>query len=146
MVLDGKFSQEYSVIARVHQGSILRPTLFLLCINELPDDVICTSAICADDTTHYSKCDQASDLWEQPGLVSELESGLQDIVDCFRKRTVDFIAEKTQLVSFDHPNMKIEGLFLRKNHILKCWGCLFLLNLIGALILSLLLELLLRKL
>ena len=93
MVLDGKSSQEYSVIARVHQGSILRPTLFLLCINELPDDVICTSAICADDTTHYSKCDQASDL--------------QDIVDCFRKRTVDFIAEKTQLVSFDHSNMKM---------------------------------------
>ena len=107
VVLDGKFSQEYSVIARVHQGSILRPTLFLLCINELPDDVICTSAICADDTTHYSKCDQASDLWEQLGLVSELESGLQDIVDCFRKRTVDFIAEKTQLVSFDHSNMKM---------------------------------------
>ena len=79
-------------------------------------------------------------------MVSELESSLQDIVDCFRKRTVDFIVEKTQLVSFDHSNMKIEGLFLRKNHILKCWGCLFLLNLIGALILSLLLKLLLRKL
>ena len=34
----------------------------LLYINGLPDDVICNIAIYADDTTLYSKCDQASDL------------------------------------------------------------------------------------
>ena len=61
VVLDGKSSQEYSVNAGVPQGSILGPTLFLLCINDLPDDVICNIAIYADDTTLYSKCDQASD-------------------------------------------------------------------------------------
>ena len=33
-------------------------------INDLPDDVICNTAIYADDTTLYSKCDQTSDLWE----------------------------------------------------------------------------------
>ena len=32
------------------------------------------------------------------------------------------------------------GLFLRKNHLLRCWGLLFLLNWIGALILHLLLK------
>ena len=37
------------------QGSILGPTLFLLDINDLPDDVICDIAIDADDTTLYSK-------------------------------------------------------------------------------------------
>ena len=31
--------------------------------NDLPDDVICDIAIYADDTTLYSTCDQASDLW-----------------------------------------------------------------------------------
>ena len=30
----------------------------------LLDDVICNTAIYADDTTLYSKCDQASYLWE----------------------------------------------------------------------------------
>ena len=62
MVLDGNSSQEYLVYAEVPQGSILVPTLFLLYINDLLDDVICDIAIYADDTTLYSKFDQASDL------------------------------------------------------------------------------------
>ena len=48
----------------VLQESIFGPTFFLLYINGHPDDVIC-NGIYADDTTLYSKCDQASDLWQQ---------------------------------------------------------------------------------
>ena len=76
MVLDGKSLQEYPVNAGVPQGSILGPTLFLLHINYLPDDVICNIAIHADDTTLYFMCDQASDSWKQLELASELESGV----------------------------------------------------------------------
>ena len=78
MVLDEKSSQEYLVSAGVPQGSILGSTLFLLYINDLPDDVICNIAIYADDSTLYSKCDQASGLWQQLELASELESDLRD--------------------------------------------------------------------
>ena len=104
MVLDGKSSQKYSVNAGVPQGSILGPTLFLLYINNLPDNVICNIAIYANDTTLYSKCDQTSDLWEQLELASKLESDLRDTVDWGKKWLVDFNTRKTQLVSFDRSN------------------------------------------
>ena len=50
------------LMLRVPQGSILGPKLFLLYINDLPDNVICDIAIYADNITVYSKCGQASDL------------------------------------------------------------------------------------
>ena len=128
MVLDGKSAQEYPVNAGVSQSSILGPTLFLLYINDLPDDVICDIAISADETTLYSKCDQASDLWQQLKLASELESDLRDTVDWGKKWLVDFNAGKTQLVLFDGSNntgsidVKMDGSALEENHLLRCWG------------------------
>ena len=76
MVLDGKSSQECPVNVGVLQCSILGPTVFLLYINDLPDNIICDIAIYADDATVYSKCDQTSNLWQQLELASELESDL----------------------------------------------------------------------
>ena len=46
-------SQEYPVSAGVPEVSILGPALFLLYINDLPDDVTCDIAIYADDTTLF---------------------------------------------------------------------------------------------
>ena len=51
-----------------------------------------------------SKCDQASDLWQQLELASELESDLQETVDQGRKWLTNFNADKTQLVLFDWSN------------------------------------------
>ena len=131
MVLDGKSSQEYPVNAGVPQGSILGPTLFLLYINDLPDDVICNIAIYADDSTLYSRCDWASDLWQQLELASELESDLRDNVDWGKKWLVDFNAGKTQLVSFDLSNnngsidVKMGGFILEKKSSFKMLGLTF---------------------
>ena len=94
MVLDGKRSQEYPVNAGVPQSSIFSPRLFLLCINDLPDDVICNIAIYNDDPTLYSKWDQASDLWQELELASELKSDLQDTVNWGKKWLADLNLEK----------------------------------------------------
>ena len=131
VVLDGKYSQEYSVNAGVPQGAILSPTLFLLYINDLPDDFICDVAIYADDTTLYSKCDRASDLWRQLKLASKLGSDLRDTVDWGKKWLVDFNAGKTQLVSFDRSDnngsidVKMGGSILEEKSPFKMLGLTF---------------------
>ena len=60
------------------------------------------------------KCDQASDLWQQLGLPSELESDLQDIVDWGKKWLFDFNVGKTQLASFDLINLIAMVLLMSK--------------------------------
>ena len=96
VVLDGKSSQEHPVNPGVPQGSILDPTLFLLYINEFPDNVICNITAYIDDTTFYSKPDQASNLGQQLEMAAELRSDSRGTVDWGRKWLVDFNAGKTQ--------------------------------------------------
>ena len=67
VVLHGKSLEERWCSSRFHSWSCT----FLTYINDLPDDVIYNIAIYADDTTQYSKCDQASDLGQQLELASE---------------------------------------------------------------------------
>ena len=106
--------------AGVPQGSILGHTFFLLHINGLPDDSIYNIAIYADDTTLYFRCDQASDLWQQLKIVSELESDLWDTVDWGKKWLVDFNAGK-KLVSFDWSNKQLRLKLFSLNLIDSCF-------------------------
>ena len=79
----------------------------------------------------YSTCDQASDLWQQLELASELESDLQNTVNWGKKWLVDFNAGKTQLVSFDQSNnngsidAKMDGSFLEEKSSFKMLGLTF---------------------
>ena len=131
VVLDGKSLQEYLSNAGVPQGLFLVLHFSLLYINDLSHDVICNIAIYADDTTLYSKCNQASDLWQQLELASELESDLRDTVDWGRKWLVDFNAGKTQLVSFDRSkntgaiDVKMDGSVLEEKTSFKMLGLTF---------------------
>ena len=100
-------------------------------INDLPDDVIRDIAIYTDDATLYCKCDQASDLWQQLKLGSELASDLRDTVDWDKKGLVQFNTGKTQPVSLDRSNsncsidMKMDGSVLKEKSSLKMLGLTF---------------------
>ena len=76
-------------------------------------------------------CDQASDMWQQLELASELESDLQGTVDWGKKWLVDFSAGKTHLVSFDQCNkngcidVKMDGSVLEEKSSFKILGLTF---------------------
>ena len=135
MVLFGKSSQEYPVDSGVHQGFILGPALFLLYIYDLPHYFIRDFDIYADDTTLFSKRDQASNLWEQLKSATELESDLSDTVDWATKWLVDFNAVKPQLVFLHQSNntgaieVKMDGSILEEQSSeVKSSGVISLLN------------------
>ena len=71
---------------------------FCCYICDLPDNFICNIAINAENTTPYSECEQACNLWQQLVLASLLKSSLQDIIDRDMNWFVDFNAGKTQFV------------------------------------------------
>ena len=124
MVLDGKFSQ-YPVNTGVPQSSSLDPTLLVLYIKHLSNDVICNVAIYVDHTTLYSKFKQAFDFWQHLQLASELKSDLQVTIDWDMKWLVDFDTCKTQLVSLDQSSSgaiyrNIDKFVPKKNHLLSC--------------------------
>ena len=98
VVLDGQESACYSINAGVPQGSVLGPILFLLFINDLPDDLLSQIAIYADDTTVYD-CQEETDAFSMLDQARCLESDLQDIVEWGKKWLVTFNAGKTKLLS-----------------------------------------------
>ena len=79
----------------------------------------------------YSKCDQASDFWQQLELAAELESDIQDTVDLGRKWLVDLNTGKTQLVLFDQSNntgaidVKMDWSFLEEKSSFEMLGLSF---------------------
>ena len=135
MVLDGKTSQEYPVNAGLPLGSIVGPTLFLICINYLPHVIWMRMILLS--TLNVIR----HDLWQFLDLASELKYDLYSFMAW--RWLVLFNATKTQLVSFDwsyNPGtIDVKDLLLRKNHLLKRRDWLYFLNWIGDITLSLLL-------
>ena len=128
VVLDGQSSSEFSINAGVPQGSILGPTLFLIFINDLPDDKLSEIAIYADDTTLYSCLEKSGSLFEAVELAGSLQRDLDDIVEWGDKWLVSFNSGKTKLLSvnrYHHPNlceMEMSGSKLTENDSVRLLG------------------------
>ena len=50
VTVNGKLSTWAEIFSGIPQGSVLGPVLFVIYINDLPDELVCTAKIFADDT------------------------------------------------------------------------------------------------
>ena len=100
VVLDGQSSTAYSLNAGVPKGSVLGPTLFLIFINDLPDDALSSIGIYADDTSAYSSIKTQHDF-DRAELAGSLDIDLMGFVEWGVKWLVAFDASKTKLLSFN---------------------------------------------
>lgn len=91
VVLNGHSSR--SLCINVPQGSILRPTLFVIFLNDLPDVVSSQLCINADDTTLYS-CLNKSDQLDKVKLAADLKNYLQSVVNRCKMWHINFNSSK----------------------------------------------------
>lgn len=101
VVLDGQCSSVYSITSGVPQGSILGPILFLLFINDLPDEMMSELAMFADDTSLYSTVSEKTCFFDRLELASSLESDLRSATDWGKQWLVTFNSSKTKLLSIN---------------------------------------------
>ena len=114
---------------RLHH-QVLGPTLFLVFINDLPDEALSRIGIYADDSTVYSSI-TGSDQFEKVEMAAELEYDLRGIVEWGNRWLVTFNATKTKLLSFNHhrdPSLvpvKMNDIELPKSTSFRLLGWIF---------------------
>ena len=59
--VNGNFSSEETVLSGIPQGSVLGPLLFVIYINDLPDNLNCEALLFADDTKVYTRVKNRAD-------------------------------------------------------------------------------------
>ena len=108
VVLDGQPSDFNHLSAGVPQGSILGPTLFLLFINDLPDNILNSFIdIFADDSTLHSPSLSTLKL---ASVTNNLSTDLSSVVERGEGWLITFKATKTKSVSFHYhrdPNLPL---------------------------------------
>ena len=103
-MLNGQCSSWSSVLAGVPQGSILGPLLFLIYINDLPENLQSTVKLFEDDTSLFSI------VYELNISASQLESGLKKISHWTHKWKMNFnpdLSKQAQEVIFSRKPVKV---------------------------------------
>ena len=121
VVLNGQCSSWSSVLARVPQGSILGPLLFLIYINDLPENLQSTVKLFADDTSLFST------VYESNISASQLESDLKKISHWTCKWKTNFnpdVFKQSQDVIFSRKTFKVSQPSITFNTVpVACTAC-----------------------
>ncbi len=125
VVINGVKSEWNDINASVPQGSILGPLLFLVHVNDLVDDLICTPYLFADDTSLFTVIDPL----DYEITFNQINRDLQVLSEWASQWRVDYNASKTvyMIVSNKtpvptYPDLYLNGTKLQRVHSHKHLG------------------------
>ena len=107
VVLDGQASDPVAVLSGVPHGSVLGPVLFLIFINDLPDNIRSSVRLFADDCVLYRNMKSPTDcqiLQDDLNSLSQWETDWQmkfNVAKCHSMRVTRHLPDKQIL--FDYP-------------------------------------------
>ena len=112
VVLDGESSEEVKVTSGVPQGSVLGPLLFLLYINDLPENIQSQVRLFADDTAVYLTVTNMQDS-------QVLQSDLESLQHWERTWDMEFNPGKCQVIHITHSKSPVKSRFFMHNQELE---------------------------
>ena len=116
VVIDGEESESIPVTSGVPQGSVLGPILFLIYINDLPDEVRSQVRLFADDTALYLTMESEDD-------GSALQNDL-DILSVWETRwDMEFNPSKCQVVHVSGSKRPVKRDYILHGQVLESVTC-----------------------
>ena len=112
VVLDGESSEEVNVTSGVPQGSVFGPLLFLLYINDLPENIQSQVSLFADDTAVYLT---VTNMQDNQVLQSDLES----LQHWERFWDVEFNPGKCQVIHITYSKSPVKSSYFMHNQELE---------------------------
>ena len=111
MVLDGDTSTELPVSSRIPQGSVFDPILFLLYINDLPDNIKSNVRLLTDDTTVYLAVQGQED-------TDIIQNDLNILQEWEKEWDMEFNPFKCQVVHISRSRRSIKNKYTMHRHVL----------------------------